>query len=498
MDQGTSDRPSAAHERQAPSVRTPSALREWPLVAAMLTLAWLPPLAAGVALPVVLVRAGNPTAALLPVVVTLMGVLAGVVARRRIPGRAVRPRDEPELAALVQDVAERLGFHAPLLVRVVPDVQASLSRSTVSGIRAHVLVLGLPLLRTLTADQLAAVVAHELAHAQHVGHRRTSWLLMARHALAAELKPRFRPTTPVAAPLLRATQPRAWRTETDADADAARLLGRAATTAALERSIRLDTLYEGLGLRWWSALAQHDGTYPQDFYDALDTALRDPHVVRSAARAVAEHDALDPYATAGHPPLARRLAALPDTDAVTTYGDEPLPLRTGPALEGWCVGRLAEQARPRRGRRDRHPAPRPIRLLALPPEDLRQLLDGKGPLPLQRATEQDSPARALHSALDAIADGTWPRLARRVERGIRQVPRPVRPAYSRTVLTGAMILALAAVLRDTGWTHPSRWRNSVLTSPDGTVVDLSELLTAAVENGDTAPVRALLAPEVAA
>lgn len=61
-----------------------------------------------------------------------------------------------------------------------------------------------------------------------------------------------------------------------------------------------------------------------------------------------------------------------------------------------------------------------------------------------------------------------------------------------------MILALAAVLRDTGWTHPSRWRNSVLTSPDGTVVDLSELLTAAVENGDTAPVRELLAPEVAA
>lgn len=301
MDRGTADRPSAAHERPALGVRPPSALREWPLVAAMLTLAWLPPLAAGVALPVVLVRAGNPTAALLPVVVTLMGVLAGVVARRRIPGRAVRPRDEPELAALVQDVAERLGFHAPLLVRVVPDVQASLSRSTVSGIRAHVLVLGLPLLRTLTADQLAAVVAHELAHAQHVGHRRTSWLLMARHALAAELKPRFRPTAPVAAPLLRATQPRAWRTETDADADAARLLGRAATTAALERSIRLNTLYEGLGLRWWNALAQHDGTYPQDFYDALDTAMRDPHVVRSAARAVAEHDALDPYATAGHP-----------------------------------------------------------------------------------------------------------------------------------------------------------------------------------------------------
>ncbi|NNN36256.1 M48 family metalloprotease [Streptomyces sp. S3(2020)] len=498
MDRGTAGRLSAADERPAPSVRPPSALREWPLVAAMLTLAWLPPLAAAVALPVLLARAGNPTAALLPVVVTLLSVLAAVVARRRIPGRAVRPRDEPELAALVQDVAERLGFRAPLLVRIVPDVQASLSRATVSGIRAYVLVLGLPVLRTLTADQLAAVVAHELAHVRHVGHRRTSWLLMARHALTAELKPRFRPTAPVAAPLLRATQSRAWRTETDSDADAARLLGKATTAAALERSIRLNSVYEGLGLRWWSVLAQHDGSYPQDFYDALDTAVRDPHVDRSAARAVAEHDALDPYATAGHPPLADRLAALPDADAVTAYRDEPLPLRTGPALEQWCVGQLAEQGRARRGRRDRHTAPRPTRLLALPPDRLRQLLEDKGPSPLQRATEQDSPARALHSALDAIADGTWPRLARRIERGIRRAPRPVRPAYSRTVLTGAMVLALATVLRDAGWTHPSRWRTSVLTSPDGTVLDLSELLTAAVENGDTAPVRALLTPEVAA
>ncbi|MEU6377600.1 M48 family metallopeptidase [Streptomyces sp. NPDC046909] len=508
MDQGISGRPSTADEQPPATAgeETPSALREWPLIAAMLALAALIPLASGVALPIVLAKADNPTAALLPLTLTLLSILGAVVARRRLPGQAIRPRDEPELAALVQDVAERLGFRAPLLVRVVPDVQASLSRSTVSGIRAYVLVLGLPVLRTLTADQLAAVVAHELAHEQHVGHRRTSWLLLARSALTAELRPRFRPLAPLATPLLRATQPRVWRTETDSDADAARLVGTATTAAALERSIRLDALYEGLGLHWWHALGRHDGgTYPQDFYDALDTALHDPHVVRSTVRAIAEHDALDPYATADHPPLARRLAALPTADAVTTYGDEPLPLRTGPALERWCVGQLAEQAKPRRARgargtknRAKAATPRPIPLLALPPDRLRQLLDDKGPFPLQQATRQDSPAQALTAALDAVSDGSWPRLARRIEPGVRHQPASVRTAFARTVLTGAMILALAPVLGDAGWTHPSRWRTSVLASPEGRVVDLSELLTAAVENGDTAPVRALLAAEVTA
>ncbi|MDN3024600.1 M48 family metallopeptidase [Streptomyces sp. S.PB5] len=500
MDKGTADRPLTAREQPPTTGAHPfSAPREWLLTASMLALASLPLLVL-VALPALLVMTDSAATAAPFAVLTTLAVLGAIAARRRLPGRAVRPHDEPELAALVQDVAERLGFRAPLLVRIVPDVQASLSRARVSGVRAYVLVLGLPVLRTLSADQLAALVAHELTHARHVGHRRTAWLLMARHVLGTELKPRFRPLAPVATPLLRASQPRAWRTETDSDADAARLLGTATTTAALERSILLGALYESYGLRWWDALARHDGgTFPQDFYEALDSALHDPHVIRTMARAAADHDALDPYATADHPPLVHRLAALPDAEAVTAYGDEPLPLHTGPALEQWCVAQLAdEQAGPRRRRRDRQPAPRPIRLLALPPEELRRLVDHEGPSPLRAATRQDSPAQALTSALDAVADGSWPRLARRIEPGISRAPASVRPAYSRTVLAGAMTLALAAVLRDAGWTYPSRWRTGVLTSPDGMVVDVNELLTVAVETGDTAPVRALLATEVAA
>ncbi|MBE8474463.1 M48 family metallopeptidase [Streptomyces justiciae] len=549
--------------------------REWSLITAMLALAVLPPLAVAVAVPLAAARWGTPGDALMPVVFVLIAVFGAVAAFHRLPGRAVRPRDEPELATLVRDVAERLSFREPLLVRVVPEVAASLHRAKVSGVRAYVLVLGLPLLRTLTADELAAVVAHELAHEQHVAHRRTAWLLRSRHLLEAWLAPRLRPLAPVATPLLRATQPRAWRTETDADADAARVTSTRATTTALERTALLDAVFNGLGRHWWSALAQN-GTYPQDFYAALDTATQDPHVAVRAAGVAAEREAADPYATADHPPITARLTALaetapvavrpydekprteatvtaaitpyaekpqaaatvtaavtpygeephaeatdtaaitphaeatltaaitphskepqteaPVTAAITPHGEEPLPLRTAGALERWCVEQLLAQhtarkrRRPRRGKAEQ---PHPVSLLALPADRLRELLHAEGPGHL-RSTE------ALEAALDAVAAGTWPRLARRVEPRIRQVPASVRRTFARDALADAMIPPVTEALRAAGWTHASRWRTSVLTAPDGTTLDIGDTLTAALDGDDPAPVRALLAQREAA
>ncbi|WP_329335748.1 M48 family metallopeptidase [Streptomyces sp. NBC_00663] len=502
--------------------------REWSLITAMLALAVLPPAAVLVALFVAVSAWGEQSDAMMPVVFLLIAVFGAAAASRRLPGRAVRPPDEPQLAALVQDVAERLGFREPLLVRVVPDVHAALHRAKVSGIRAYVLVLGLPLLRALTADQLAAVVAHELAHEQHVSHRRTAWLLRSRRLLEVCLAPRLRPLAPLSAPLLRATQPRAWRTETDADADAARIAGTRATTTALERTVLLDAVYRSLGRRWWSALAQ-DGSYPQDFYDALDTAATDPHVAHRAARVAAERESVDPYATADHPPTAARLTALRDTapPAVTSYGEEPIPLRTAEALERWCVEQLLAQhtarGRNRRPKRatagasssrspkpgktepsSRHPKlgetdqPRPLSVLALSPDRLQELLDAKGPSPLRTATRRATPPDALEAALNAVADGTWPRLARRVEPRIRQVPASVRRAFARDVLADAMLPPVTEALRAAGWTRASRWRTSVLTAPDGTTLDVGDTLTAALDSDDPAPVRALLAHQEAA
>ncbi|MFI7411148.1 hypothetical protein ACIBU0_21045 [Streptomyces sp. NPDC049627] len=486
------------------AARRTSAPREWLLAAGMTALAWAPSAVVATALMASALMWGLGWALVAPPALIAAGLLRSHLERGRLPGRAVRPGDEPELAALVRDVAERLGFREPLLVRVVPEVQASLGPTKTAGVRAYTLLLGLPLLRGLSEAQLASVVAHELAHEQHVRDRRTAALGFARHALADRLESRrFRPLVRPATALLRASQPLMWRAELAADADAARVAGRTATAEALRRTGLLYEAFEGLGAAWWSALAE-DGTYPGDFYDALDTALRDPLVARRAARAAAEEDALDPYAAEDHPPVAVRIAALPTgVEPAPEYGTEPLTLGTGDLMERWCVAELAGVETGADGRpetpsedtrhNDSYDAPRPVRLLTMDADRLHDLGDDTGLTLLLSATARQEPEQAVAAALDAMADGTWPRLARRLEPGLRWMPAAVRPSVSRTVLAGAMAPALTTLLRAAGWSYASRWLNGALTAPDGTVVDLHQLVSEAVAAGDPGPVRELLA-----
>jgi hypothetical protein len=334
------------------------------------------------------------------------------------------------------------------------------------------------------------VIAHELAHERHVGDRRHDLLRYSRAVLAERLDGSFRPLAPLAAPLLRASQPLLWRAETAADADAARIAGTEATAEALRLAGLLHAAFEGLGEGWLSALAEED-TWPEDFYDALDTALSDPHVARRAARAAAEEDAVDPYATADHPPLDHRVAALP-AHAESPYGTAPLALRTGAAVEAWCVLELTRlDWDPGEGPLDDEVSP--VRLLDLPDSRLRELgFDTR--LVLLDAVGRDSSAEAVALALDALADGTWPRLVRRVEPALRWAPASVRPALTRSVLAGAVSPPFAEVLCTAGWTYTSRWLTTVVTAPDGgRVVDLHALLDEAVRSGDPEPVRTLWA-----
>ncbi|MFI2431197.1 M48 family metallopeptidase [Streptomyces sp. NPDC018693] len=479
------------------------AVREWLLIGAMLAVVWSPLVV--VVIPLVLLLIGDQEWVFGVIALTVLGIVQGAVGGGPLPGRAVRPGDEPELAALVREAAERLGFRAPLLVRIVPEPDAAVARVRVRGVRTYVMVLGLPLLRHLTEAQLASVIAHELAHEQHVRSRRTDWLAGARATLDDRLDGALRPLlAPLAAPLLRASQPIVWRAETAADADAARTTGTAATREALERTGVLAAAFHGLGGQWSLAL-EEDGAYPVDFYDALDTALRDPYVVRLAAREAAEDERIDPYGSDSHPPTDVRVAALPDAvpPADRPFRDVPLRLEHGAAIERWCVARLVEPEGPASlaaagdDPKVEPGALRPVRLLELDPDRLRTLIDravdGDGPLPLLTATDRTSHADALSDALDTIADGSWPHLARRLEPDLRKAPAAVRPAAGRAVLGSAISSVLERILREAGWTYTGRWLSTVLTAPDGTVLDLRALLTEALESGDPAPVRALLA-----
>jgi hypothetical protein len=413
----------------------------------------------------------------------VLGLLGTVLRGDRVPGRAVRPADEPEVAALVRKVADRLDFRAPLLVRVIPVADAALQPAKVSGTRAFVLVLGWPLLRYLTAAQLAAVVAHELAHQQHARDRRSAWLLAARASVTESLDSRFRAPAALIERLLRASQPRCWDLELAADVTAATVVGSAAVRDAVERTGTLEAGFGVLG-ECWASVLEDDGAYPEDLYDALEVALRDPHVARRVATIAAREDLLDPYTSASHPPRGRRLAALPDGVGAGWDDTRPVAVRGADAIDHWCVMELVGPDDDRHGLR-------PARVLDSAPERFDVPAD-EARSALAKATGRDSAAEAIAAAVDAVGDGTWPRLARAIDPEIGSAPAPLRATIARDVMAGCLGRAVDAALLEAGWDRASRWMTSVVVAPDGAVVDVREVLEQALDSGEVGPVRALV------
>jgi Zn-dependent protease with chaperone function len=520
-----------------------SPARQWLLIVAMFAVCRLPVLCGALVLVVAAAAFQMWYLIVAPVALVLLATLRSISDREAPPGMVVRPDDEPELAAMVRDIADRTGFGRPLLVRVVAHPQAALGPERISGVGSRVLLLGLPLLRAMTATQLASVIAHELAHEHDAGNRRNTWLTLARGELTEKLNGSLRPPARLARGLLRISQPLCWDSEFAADRAAVLVTGRSAVRSALELSDPLDAAFEHLGDKYLDRLAEDD-SYPVDFYDALDAALADPATYCRAARAAAEDAADDPFSAASHPPLTDRVAALPEEDGVAEYGDRPVVLRDARPIEEWCLRQLTGlgihdlgihdlggrdsvgEAGAGTGREgdgllpvgtadsttdadrtdddttgtepETHSGystapPRPVRLLELGLEQVHSAEEAEEKArTLRLATRQESTEQALLVAGGAIADGSWPDLAQRLEPRLRRIPAAARPLPSRIVLTGAMAAALVTELRSVGWQYADRWSIGVLAAPDGTVHVLHDLLTTALDSGDPGPVHALL------
>jgi len=465
----------------------PSAGRDWGLIGAMTVSAHPIAFLFGLALIGFSGFVGDWGLLAPPIAWTVFALVAAATSRHPLPGRAIRPANEPELAALVQGVAERLGFRVPLLVRVIPVPDAGLIATKVAGVRVFVLVLGWPLLRVLTAAQLAAVVAHELAHELHIADRRTSRLLAARESLVESMDNGVHVPAAVAGKLLRATQRRSWELETAADASSADVAGSTAVRGALERSGLISAAFEIFGERWASSLAD-DGSYPQDLYDALDAAMGDAHVARlvaAASQAADEADTLDPYGISTHPPLNTRVAAVPERPQSDWDPNQPVPVHDGEAVDRWCVQELV-------GSEDPSDELRPVRVLDCAPERF-DVPVGEANAALVEATGCDSVPAAMAAILEAIADGTWLRLARAIDPEIGSAPPALRAAVGRDVLVGCLGRAVCGGLLDAGWHRSSRWLTSALVNPDGEDVDVRQLIEQALDSADPASLRPLLA-----
>ena len=205
--------------------------------------------AAAVAVAVVI---GNPWPLVLP-----FGWLALPVLWRRDGGRLVTAREEPDLWALVTEMAAALD--APLPHRLALDASPNASFRHMGRTRRTELRLGVPLLVTLDRATLAAVVAHELAHATQLNARSgfgdaglLERLVQTRQRVVAHRSMRRRPGAGrhrgLIARFLWDTQPLARALETDADRAAVAVVGAAALADALRAADRADAalaLYEG-------------------------------------------------------------------------------------------------------------------------------------------------------------------------------------------------------------------------------------------------------------
>ncbi|MFI6243176.1 hypothetical protein ACIBEF_25200 [Micromonospora sp. NPDC050795] len=467
----------------SPTTAGPSALREWVLIAAMTALAHPAALLIGTAVltAVVALRAWVPFAWIVLPVLAFTAIPL-VTHRPRLTGHAVRPAEEPELTTLVRQVAEGLGFRFPLLVRIVAEPEVAVLPTRTSGFRTFTLFLGLPLVRRLAAAELAAVMAREFADEQHAGGRRTQLLRRARGSLVDSLEKRFRAPAALAERLLRGSRTHIWPLALAADADAAAVAGTPGVRGALTKVGTVDAAFHVLGDTWTEVLGE-DGDYPEDLYEALDAALADPYVAPRLAAAAAD-DEDDPMAIAIEPPLAVRLAALPEHLGHGWDASSPVPLRDADTLERRCVRDLVTA-------HDVPGEPRPVRLLDLAPERF-EASTREAASRLVHATGQDSVRTAMAAAADAVADGTWMQLARALDRETGRLPRPLRSAAARAVLVGYLDCVIGGALLRAGWARASRWTSSVLVDPAGALFDVEELVEHAIASGDPTRIRELL------
>ncbi|MFI7586987.1 M48 family metallopeptidase [Spongisporangium articulatum] len=420
------------------------------------------------------------------------------------PGRPVEAPDEPELVDLVRKVAERLDVHEALTVRIAPDANASMIVTRQGRRRVKTVLIGWPLIRCFSPEQLVATLAHEMAHAPELGDRLWLRLAVTRETLVEKQGRLLAPPAFVVRPLLRATQKRLWEAEFDADARAAQLAGSEALREAMRRTEGLVDVWDLLVEDWVDYLADDD-EYPIDLYAAYAAAAGDPHVL---ARARLRSGAPDPEPLADtHPDWAQRAQALPEPlepvrpdDVRRLVGPVPargaVEIRAWEVIEQWCADQVASAEKDE----DWHPVSlfdRPATAFTPPADAYR---DG-----LRDGTGSDDLRDGLRRSLTMIADGDAWALACAVDAELNTLPAELGRWVASRLLATVLGGALDVVLREAGWRPATHWLTGVLLPPaadrgateaaeeaDDVPLDLQALVVEAVETREVSRLRALL------
>lgn len=268
-------------------------------------------------------------------------------------GRVLSDRECPELFNLVDEL--RVKGRAPRVDRVVvtADFNAAIvqhPRFGVFGGTRNYLILGLPLMQSLSEAEFRAVVAHEFGHLSgahgHFGawiyRLRTGWarLLSALHAHNHWGAALFTWFFNWYAPLFSAYSfVQARQQEYEADRMSVAAVGRDATGSAL---LRVNTQGEFLGDTFWPNILKHADSEPIPTVSPFSMLgaslkLRDPTATpeRSLAKALAQRTGYSDT----HPCLSDRLKAI----GVEPYLPGPVATSAAEALLGSALEGLRRE-----------------------------------------------------------------------------------------------------------------------------------------------------------
>ena len=258
----------------------------------------------------------------------------------RVPppdGLRVTRAGSPRLFDALAEIQRRIDAPEPDVVLVDAQLNASvieLPRYGIFGLPKRYLTLGLPLLEGMPADEVKAILAHELAHLSRrhargslwVGRVERTWQVLAaalesgRHWGRVVMLPFFKWYVP----RLQAYANAASRThEFEADTLAAECTDRVVTARAL---VRLHVLGRQLAEGVWPQIHAESASRPEPPHDALERMTRALSGPKNAAdvtrwtRRVLADRTLDADT---HPSLAQRVERLSDAReaAADTYVD---------------------------------------------------------------------------------------------------------------------------------------------------------------------------------